>query len=109
MSTITLDEKIAAEVASAAVMNLLSQESREKMIQEAIKSLLEPPADRGGYSRKSPIQEAFYAAVRGQAEKVVFDFVEKSEELRAKITSLVLDALSKAVAQSHISVSLKID
>ena len=82
------------ELIGAAVMQSITQESRDTLIKAAIQNLLAKP-DPSGYGEKlSPLQKAFNSAVYTCAVEIVRQKIEA--ELSDKIKDVVSEALEKA-------------
>ncbi len=61
---VSLPEAQVQEVVSAAVLKLFNEEQRDTLMQHAIRHLLTPPENRGGYGRPpTPLEDAFNTAV----------------------------------------------
>ena len=83
----------------AAVMQAITQENRDTLIQEAIQHLLSP-SDNSYYGRKrSPLQAAFDHAVEQKAREFIGQTLD--EMLAGKIKSIAEEALLKAFSDDR--------
>ena len=72
----------------------LTLEAKNKLITDAIKSLLERGSGRYGASTPSPLENAFATAVENVAHKAVLEQVQSSAEIKAQIDALIAKTLS---------------
>ena len=90
------DDKI-GEMIGAAVMSQITQESRDLLIQNAIKYLLTPEKSNiYGSKEESPLQKAFNTQLNVYAREYIKQQIENDEEFSGKIKSVVQDAMMKS-------------
>lgn len=94
---IKLDTDAAASIASAAILQSLSEENKQAMIQQALQYLMTPERDRGYGLSKSPMQNAFDSALHQAAHKVVQDHIASLPEVETAITDLLGPLLNGVV------------
>lgn len=111
--TISLDPEALREATVQAMVGVLTDETKEKMIQQSIKAILMPSTnnwDKG----KSPIEQAFQNAITTLAHQECLKLVKEDEGINAKIKELlritaekVLDAdqekMAEKMAESFIN------
>ena len=97
MATIDLSDEQLQEVVSVAILQAIDKTQRDNLIKEAIRGLLAPKEEPGGYGRTgpTPIQEAFNHAVSGVAHQVAREMLENDPETKEKIRSLLNDVLQR--------------
>ena len=83
----------------AAVMQAITQENRDTLIQEAIQHLLSPSKDTYYGRTRSPLQAAFDYAVEQKAKEFIGKTLD--EMLAGKIKSITEEALLKAFADDR--------
>lgn len=88
---ITFDAEAAATIASAAIFDHMTQETRDHVIKQAVQALLTPETDARGYSqnKKTPLQIAFEQAIRDAAFKAVREKIQNDPKLEAAILELL--------------------
>lgn len=86
-------------IVAKAVLDSLTPERRDELIQSAVKGLLEKdPEPRGYGDKRSAFQRAFDSAVRQVAEKVAYEQLRDNEEVKASIAKMFADAWAKLSA-----------
>lgn len=85
-----------------AMMQALSQQSRDELIRKALETLIKPKGEPqyGRPPPTSPLQDAFDYAVYQVAREIVGEMVQ-GEEIRTKIRELCSKAVEKAMANSE--------
>lgn len=83
------------ELISAAFMEMLTPENREKILREAIENLLRSSTNNP-YDRRSELQRAFDMATYRVVEDMARDFIEKDESVKGKIRELMLAGIERA-------------
>lgn len=92
---IELSEENLKSVVSEAIMNSLSLEQRNVLIQNAISYLLTPTSNSLYDQKKSPMQEAFNNAISQVAREVVTEEMKSNSEIKLKIKELMANAIEK--------------
>lgn len=97
--TIQLDEPALREATMQAVMGLLTPEHREKILKEAIGSIL--TVDTGTYGNKtSALQRAFNSAVETLAYQCARDVVANDLALKETLDELMRNAFEKILSRN---------
>ena len=90
------------DIVSEAVLRSLDQDTRNTLIQGAIKSLLEPVGKDTMYSKaKSPLQQAFEQAVYSVAISIARETMEKDTIVQQQIKVLLTEAMEKVMIQNR--------
>jgi hypothetical protein len=89
------------DIIAKAVIDTLTPESRDELIKTAIKELLTVPNGTGYGQRKSPLQEAFDAAVRQVAREVAREQIVGNELMASEIKGMVTEAWAKLTTDEH--------
>lgn len=100
---VNLSDDNMKDIIAKAVLDTLTPESRETMIQEAIKSLLVTPPSTTYGRAKAPLQEAFDSAVQQVAVKIAEEQLRENTEVQAIITKLIADAWTQLVLPERYS------
>lgn len=95
MSVLKLEPDQVAQIAAAAIVQAMDQNSRERVIQQAVAYLLKPTEGSYGRAGLSPIQQAFNSAVQQAAQKIIADQINNDPEVQAKIKGLMADVMTK--------------
>lgn len=82
---------------SKAILDSLTPDSREALLANAIRSLLDPKANK--YGEKSVIQGEFEQAAARVARSTIEDMMRVDTSFTTKIRSLFADAVAKALDQ----------
>jgi len=90
------DERL-NEIVAAAVLQAMSQESREQLIAQSIRYLITKSGGNSYSAAKSPLEEAFQAGIRQAAYKYV-------EELFKDPAHPIHEAISKLVEEAYTQV-----
>ena len=90
------------EVVSAAILQKLTEEQRNMLIQQAIAALLTPKEKQYGGLGETPLQTAFSQAVFDVARDVVKDQITKDPKFVNTLGTIVTMALAKAMAQDEL-------
>jgi hypothetical protein len=101
MTSIQLDPEAVAGIATAAIFDSLSHESRESIVKQAVEHLLTPEKSRTstyGSVSKTPLQLAFDQAISQVAFKVVKEKIESDPRIQEKIEELLGPLLLGALA-----------
>lgn len=100
MSTLQIDSQAMQIIVAKAIMDTMTTESRDALVQQAIATLITPPPkDRNSYSSReprSPLQEMFEYSVQNVARDMVATIVRDDDAFRARIRELLDAALAKA-------------
>jgi len=89
---IDLDSDMVKEVVSAAIFQSFDEQKRDSLIKSALDYLLKPGSE--SYNRgKTPLQSAFELALNQQALAVAESLLKDNVEVKAKLESMMLDAL----------------
>lgn len=99
MGNIQIDSEAVREVVAKGIIESLSDEQRNLVIQQAVQTLLEEPRDSYGRNKgESPLQIAFNNAVRGVANDVVREYLNLPD-IRSAVESSILVALKAYMEQ----------
>lgn len=113
-SQINLDPETVRSIAAAAIFEQIGEESREKVLQQAVQFLLTPKkGDRYTYGAdKTPLQLAFDEAISQVTREVVKDKIAEDPRIKAKIEELlgpvVMGVLEESSAVYDLTLSDKI-
>lgn len=88
MTDIKLDPSAVQDLIHGAILNAISTDARDALIESALKHLMTPQRSYAG-QQATPLAEAFTQAVRSAAQKVVMESVRDDERVQAKIRELV--------------------
>lgn len=110
-TTITLPLDEMRVLMGKAILDSLSAEAREKLLQEALNYLLvAPPTQRGYGEQKSPIQYAFDEAVRQLATEIAQSIVAEQKPKIIEAVTAMLEKLEGGLSgvdgwelQSHLA------
>jgi len=90
MTDLKLDPDSLTVMVQKAIIDSITPEQRNKLVTEAIESLLQAPKrDRYGSPTTPPLTQAFERAVETAAYKVVRDMIENDPAVQARIRELV--------------------
>lgn len=94
-----LNSEAAAAVASAAIMQSLTEEYKEQVLSQAVQYLLSPPKGNTPSFRdgKTPLQEAFEQALTVAAHKAVADRIANDPQLNRAINDLLSPLITAAL------------
>lgn len=101
---LNLNDEQMRSVVTAAILQTISPEQRDTLIQEALKSLLVPKQSDYYGTKKTPIQEAFERAAFQVAMRVAEGYFAENETVRAEMEGLVAEAWQKVVGEGRIRV-----
>ena len=98
MSTtpVTTPDDLMRSLVAEAMLKHLDQATRDRLIQNALKSLIDPTDVPGAYGRKGPskLEEAFNQAAYGVALKLMNEMV-KEEPFQNQLRELIRTAVEK--------------
>jgi hypothetical protein len=83
---------------SEALLTAIDDDSRNVLIQSAIKALLTPAKD-GYHKGKTPLQDAFERSVQHFAYKMIEEEFDKNFDLQKEVKDVVAQATSKWVKE----------
>lgn len=87
---IKLDEEALATIAATAIFKEIDEDTRNTVIQQAVKYLLTPVKTSNYYSTPTtPLQDAFNSAIRQAAHKAVEERVKNDPEVEKTIKELL--------------------
>lgn len=92
--TLDLSDEQLNTVVTAAVMQSISGESRDKLVQQAIAELLKRN-NSGRFDNKSPLENALANAVQSVARTLIEQKLTSDAEFIARIDGLIVDAVRK--------------
>ena len=97
-SSISIDSQSVQSIVSKAIVDSMSSEARERVIQQAVQHLVAAPKkEMYAPQQPSPIQHAFNVAVQKAAVDVVREMVDEGdlkERIREMVREKVVDALT---------------
>lgn len=92
-----LNDELVKAATAKAVLEMVTPESRDAMIADAIKALLTPvKSPYGSREATSPLQDAFNSAVRSFAEKTIEKHVMEDPTFHSAVKQTVLAAIERA-------------
>lgn len=91
-----VDDDAMKSLVAKSIVDSLTPEMREKLIKDAITNTLQAGSD--GYSKKSPLQQAFNVAVEQEARKYAAHVIAEDAEFQGQIKSLFSDVAGKLFA-----------
>lgn len=98
----TNNETLKAAVQTA-IFNTLTQEKRDELLKEAIRSLLVTKnKDQYGREQLSVIQEVYQDSVRLVASKIVNEHLNNDEKFKAQVRDLFHEAWERATAGGDV-------
>lgn len=93
---IKIDDEMVKSYVAEAILKQIDGPTREKILAQAVATLLKPEEYRGyGAKPKSPLEQAFEQAVHRVAHDVVREDLEKNPAIRDKIRELYSEAMRK--------------
>lgn len=101
--TFKLDDAALREATAQAMVGVLTPETRAKILESAIQSLLAPVKTGYGYGQRemSPIQAAFENAVRDLAFAEARRMVNEDPTLKERMTALLRASADKLLASDQ--------
>ena len=100
--SIQFDPATMNQIVSKAIIESISDEQRDLIIQQAVNSLLKAPPRSGyGVEPQTPIQAAFDNAVSMAAMKIAHDFVAENEQLKDKVRALLAQSAEVLLADEY--------
>jgi hypothetical protein len=97
MSLTVNDEAMQAVVAKA-IVDTLTPEKREALIIEAVKSIITPPRESGGFGREakpSVLQAAFNSAAADIARREIATRLETDTDFKGRLDALFAETVAK--------------
>lgn len=91
---VNLSDDNMKDIIAKAVLDTLTPESRNDLIQNSIKSLLTTKPS-GGYGSVSPLQSAFNEAIATVARQVASEQLKANAEVKTALEKLITDAWGK--------------
>ena len=92
---INLEGDALREATTQAMVSILSQEAKDKLVAKAIRELLVP----SGYgSKKSPLEDAFEIAIQNIAREECVKHVKEDPLIRQQITDLMVKVSAKILS-----------
>lgn len=110
-NTITLDGLDFKEVFSAAIIQHMQGDSKDKLIQQAIAMLIEPRESGISWSsnkKSSILEDAFKGALHNSASRIVSDHLDNDPEYRKAIESICVDSIKKLIDGEKESIVEKV-
>jgi hypothetical protein len=98
---IKVDGAMLHDVVSAAILRSLDERQREDMIKAAIASLLTPKDSYGGSRRATPLQDAFFSAMRTVAERICTETLANDAAVAVRIKALIAEALERVLVDKR--------
>ncbi len=95
--TIQLDPVALREATAQAIMGTLTPEVRATILEKAVSALLSPSTDSWNRG-KSPLQQAFDAAVVAIAHEEARKYVAESPELRDRLAALLRETADRVLS-----------
>lgn len=92
---LSLNDDQLKTVISGAVLQAITPESRDKLLSEALSSLLK--AGSSDYDKKSPLQRAFDHAIADIAREMVTKQFSEDQAVRQKVGDLVAEAVTRVL------------
>lgn len=105
---IKLDEAQIKALASAAIVQAISQQGRDAIICQAVDFLLTPKESSYSSRKVSPIQEAFTRALEQTAREVALEMIEKDERVRARLLEMLVAAHEQVLVAGRDNMVKKI-
>lgn len=81
---LTIDDDAVRTALASQLLQLVSQEQRDKIITDAVRSLMEPRKEYGRVVEEAPLVAAFQRAVQKLATEVVAEYID-TPEVKARI------------------------
>ena len=96
---INLDSAAIREATKAAVLNTLTGPEKDKLLAQAVESLLRESTQHG---RASPIETAFQNAVNLAVHDLAKGYVEGNQEIKDKLLALLQAAAMKMLDHANV-------
>lgn len=103
---LSLDDDTIRGLVSEGIIAQLSGEQREKIIGEALSSILKPGPSSYGRTEPSPLQLAFNMAVNNVAQRIAVELIEEDPELRTRIKAQVLAGVENLLTNDSLKWAL---
>jgi hypothetical protein len=103
---IKIDKDALREIVSAAILEKMSQEQRDLLIQQALASLLQAPPDSYGKKQPTKMEDLFREATYGAARDIVKEILASDTALKEKLAVACRDALTRALNNDELVTSI---
>lgn len=87
MGAINLDEDTMSRILTQAIIEGIGEDEKNNIIGQAIAYLTQPAKNSYSRDAKTPLQEAFDTAMGMYVNRVVREYIEKDETVRAKVNA----------------------
>lgn len=96
MSSLSLSDSQLQDIVAKAVLDSITPETRERVIKEAVNSVLQKPTKRNSWdTEKSQFQRSFDNAVEAYVNTYAREVLQNDEAFKAGIQSLFADVAKK--------------
>lgn len=99
MPTVSSDDMRAA--VAKAVLETLSQDKRDLLVQTALEHLMAPQKGQYGHDRESVLQETFNQELANQARLVVRDYFTEDGPMKEKLKSFIQKMVEKMLTDEN--------
>lgn len=108
-----MDVKIDAEamqsVVAKALMEGISTEQRDLIMEQAVKALITPPKNSyGRVDGQTPLQDAFDMAATSAVRTLAREAIEKHPEFRERVDAMLGEAITNALQGSEYDLRIKV-
>lgn len=92
---IKLDPAELEQVTKQAILDVLSPETKAKILEQAVAAILLP--SRGAWDKRSPLEIAFETALMQSARDEAYRIVKEDSEMVAKMNGLLREAMQRVL------------
>jgi hypothetical protein len=111
VSGVSIDPDTMRTVVAKAILDGLSQEQRDLVIEQAVKALITPTKPAGSFGSAtgpSPLQQAFDMAVHRACNKVADEILANTPEFQERLRGLFSDTVKSAMQSADWDLQRKI-
>ncbi len=106
MEQLTIDAGTLKTITAKAIIEGISTEAKDELIQKAIENVIAVPEKKGyGIEVKSALQQAFDQAIVEIARGVVKEFLEQDTKTRDKIVAVIHNGIMEAFEEKAAETS----
>lgn len=103
---INIDAEMLKNHVQAALFSALTQEKRDELIREALKSLMDPKKEANNYYGRgdgdSPLLAAMKSAAIEVTRKIALEYLQKDTKFQEQVRDLFHEAWNKCIAAGDV-------
>lgn len=104
----TINADAMKSIVAKAIMEGITQDQRDVLIEQAITHLIKPGPTSYGRTEPSPLQHAFNEAIERACNRVVDEIITERPEFNAKVRDAVTAAMTALVDGGNYDLSQKV-